>query len=138
EVVVVTVDLFIGDRTIESVFFVALGRIKVGGRVGQLADVGDTLRLCGVWRHGQRTCAAGQKTAAIEDKMLWRGETVGHSPTAAANHIHGADPPGSLKRSTGHGDRWQVTVLREKTRASNGFSGIRAVRAGMNSPACTR
>ena len=49
EIIVVAVDLLIGDRTIERVFLVALRRIKVGARVRYLANVGMrwALAACG-------------------------------------------------------------------------------------------
>ncbi len=39
EIVVVAVDRLVGDRTVELVFFVALGRIEIGARVRQLGEV---------------------------------------------------------------------------------------------------
>jgi hypothetical protein len=44
EIIVVAVDLLVGDRPVEHIFLVALGRIKIGGRIGQIGEVGDPLR----------------------------------------------------------------------------------------------
>ena len=56
EIVVVAVDLLVGDRPVERVFLVALGRIEVGGRVRQLVEIGHALGQCG---------AAGASASAL-------------------------------------------------------------------------
>jgi hypothetical protein len=47
EIIVVAIDLLVGDRPIEDIFLVALGRIEIGIRVWQIGEIGDTLRAGG-------------------------------------------------------------------------------------------
>ena len=83
------VDLLVGDRPVERVGFVALGRIEIGGRVRQLGEIGDALRQGGAGRQRNRA-GARQKGAAVEHQMLGRGETLRKIPAAAVNDVHGA------------------------------------------------
>ena len=79
EIIVVRVDLLVGDRPVERVFRVALGRIEIGGRVRQIGQIGDALRSAAPGASAKAARAAQQQTAAVEEQMLGRGETFGIS-----------------------------------------------------------
>src|SRR5262249_54594340 len=90
EIIVVAVDLLVGDRPIESIFLVPLGGIKIGARIRQLGNVGQALSVRRVWRKWDSTGGSGQYPPAAEGQTLRRGKTIGDLPTAAANNIHSA------------------------------------------------
>ena len=93
EIIIVAVDLLVGDWPVEFVFGVELGRVKIGGRVRQRRDIGDALRLRrhrrqrhGRQGHGRR--AADQQLAPVEGKVLGRELALGNFPATAANNVH--------------------------------------------------
>jgi hypothetical protein len=92
EVVVVGVDLLVGDRAIELVLLVAFAGIKIDGRVGLVADALGERELRR--KAGSRgTGRDRQQRSAIEEKMLGGGAAFGRFPAAAADDVHGLIPP---------------------------------------------
>ncbi len=124
EIIVVAIDLLVGDRPVERIFLIALGGIKVRTRIGQFGGVGNTLCLCGIGHHRERAGATSQKIAATENQMLGRGEAVGYFPAAAANNVHRQNPPESPSRGKSRAAHLQVTLLREEAGRRVGFYGL--------------
>ena len=86
EIVVVGIDLLVGNRAVERVLLIATRRIEVLGRIRQIAD---PLRERHLGRERQRGRAAGgEQGATIEEKVLGGGEAFGNLPPAAANDMH--------------------------------------------------
>src|SRR6516165_11211295 len=88
EVVVVGIDLFVGDRTIKREFLIALDGINILGGIGQIADA---LSERGSWDQRERA-GAHKQAAAVEEQMLRCGKPLGNFPTAAMNDMHGRPP----------------------------------------------
>ena len=115
EIIVMRVDLLVGDRPVERVFLVALGRIEIGGRVRQIGHVGDALRKRGARRQRQRGRAAQQQAAAVEEQMLGRGEACGISQPRRRMTFMDLNPLGMAVATGATADaraHRQVTVLR--------------------------
>ena len=108
EIIVVGVDLLVRDGPIEHVLLVALDRIEVGGRIGQVgrrAAPGPSGATSDDRGHSGRR----QEGAAIEEQVLGGGVTLGNFPSAAANDMHEANPPAPVPCTTRRRGHPQVT-----------------------------
>ena len=100
EIVVVAIDLLVGDRAVEGERRVSLAGIKIDGRIGL---VGDALRQRDAGSEARRSNARGrtEKRTAVEEQMLRRGAAFWHLPAAAANDVHGPYPSEWLRKEYG-------------------------------------
>jgi hypothetical protein len=117
EIVVAEVDLLVGDRPVERVFFIAADRIEIPGRVRQIADALGERKLGRERQRGRG--ARRQQTAAVQEEVFGRGKAFGDFPPAAANDVH---RPSSRSRRS-------LRYARNPSRASHGCGRAERSRA---------
>src|SRR5262249_12209383 len=91
EIVIGGVYRLVGNGTVEHELFVALDRIEILRRLGEIADA---LRLR-LRRRERRRSHAGRRCderAPIEEQRLGRGDVLGQLPATAADDMHQRAP----------------------------------------------